>query len=240
MLQAVGGLTTSRTLVVLGSGTIDTGTFPSVLNGEFFGYGTFTQLGSGAGKVTLAGDGSPFTGTYTVSGGAFTLNNALGSLLAPCSLVVNPGSTFSGTGSLVGSLSLGGDGSGFAGSVTVPAGSTLSGTGPLQGSLSLAGDGSGFGGTYTVTHGTFSLNSALGGNPNPCAIVVAPGGTLTGTGTLVGSLTNRGTVSPGNSPGTLNVVGSYTQTASGTYRAEIASPGSYDKIALPAHPAPPA
>ena len=56
----------------------------------------------------------------------------------------------------------------------------------------------------------------------------------------MGNVTNSGTVSPGNSPGTLNVVGSYTQTASGILRAEIASPASYDKINVTAAPAPPA
>ncbi len=66
-LQAVGGLTTSRTMVVLDNGgTLDTGTSPSVFNGEIFGYGTFTQKGERG--LTLPGDGSPFTGTYAVSG----------------------------------------------------------------------------------------------------------------------------------------------------------------------------
>ena len=59
---------------------------------------------------------------------------------------------------------------------------------------------------------------------------------MTGTGTLVGTLINRGTVSPGHSPGTLSVVGSYTQTASATYIAEIASPGSYDRIVVSGSP----
>ncbi len=43
-------------------------------------------------------------------------------------------------------------------------------------------------------------------------VTVQSGGTLSGTGTI-GNVTNSGTVSPGNSPGTLNVVGSYTQTS---------------------------
>ena len=46
---------------------------------------------------------------------------------------------------------------------------------------------------------------------------------MTGNGTLVGTLTNQGTVEPSNSPGTLGVVGSFTQTANGIYLAEIAS-----------------
>ena len=91
----------------------------------------------GSGSLTLTGDGSPFTGTYAVSGGTFTLNNALGSTLGPCSLVINPGGTWNGSGSLVGSLNIQGDGSGFAGSMVVPAASTLSGNGAFTGSLNL-------------------------------------------------------------------------------------------------------
>ena len=165
--------------------TFDTGTSASVLNGELFGYGTFTQKGSGS--LTLNGDGSPFAGTYTVSSGAFTLNNALGSTLAPCSLVINPGSTWTGSGSLVGSLNLQGDGSGFTGSVVVPAASTLSGNGALSGSLNLLGNGAGFGGTYTVTQGTFSLDNTLGGPPAPANVLINPGALMTGSGTLVGT-----------------------------------------------------
>ena len=242
-LQAAGALTSSRTLVVLvplvpvalGGGTFDTGPFASVFSGDLFGNGTFTQQGTGS--LTLNGDGSPFAGTYNLISGAFTLNNALGSTLAPCSLVVNPGSTWNGNGTLVGSLTLHGDGSGFAGSIVVPSASTLSGNGPLSGSLDLQGNGSGYGGTYTVmTNGTFNLANIIGGTPTPCNVVVDSNSVMTGTGTLVGTLTNRGTISPGNSPGTLSVVGSYTQTAGGTYAIEIASPGSYDQINISGAP----
>jgi hypothetical protein len=76
----------------------------------------------------------------------------------------------------------------------------------------------------------------LGGTPAPCTAVVDPGGVMNGNGTLVGTLTNKGTISPGHSPGTLSVVGSFTQTASGTYLAEIASPSSYDNIAVTGTP----
>jgi outer membrane autotransporter protein len=200
-LHAPSGLTTSRTLVVLDDGgTFDTGASDSVLHGFLFGYGTFTKLGTG--QLTLEGDGSPFTGTYAVNQGAFTLNDALGSTLGPCNLVVSPASTFAGNGNLVGGLNLQGDGSGFSGSVEVPAAKTI------------------------------NLENTLGGTPSPCTVVVDPGGLMTGGGTLVGTLTNQGTISPGNAPGTLSVVGILTQTASATYRAEIASSSSYDKIAV--------
>jgi len=41
---------------------------------------------------------------------------------------------------------------------------------------------------------------------------------------------------PGNSPGTLSIVGTYNQTAAGTYTAEVASPTSYDRISVTGAP----
>ena len=43
-------------------------------------------------------------------------------------------------------------------------------------------------------------------------------------GTVGGNLVNNGTVSPGDSPGTLTVNGNYTQNASGNLIIEIAEP----------------
>ena len=80
------------------------------------------------------------------------------------------------------------------------------------------------------------LDNRLGDTLAPCAVTVDPGGLMTGGGILVGTLTNTGTVSPGNSPGTLTVIGSYIQTVGATYTAEIASPSSYDKIAVTGAP----
>ena len=45
-----------------------------------------------------------------------------------------------------------------------------------------------------------------------------------------GNLINNGTVSPGNSPGTINVTGNYTQSSTGTLIIEIASGASFDKL----------
>ncbi len=119
-------------------------------------------------------------------------------------------------------------------------GNVLTHTGALSGSGNLIhtgagttrhrGDGSGFSGTYTVAAGTLNLSNTLGAVGAACTVMVQPGGVLTGTGPLVGSLTNQGTVNPGNSPGTLNIVGSYTQTAAATLVAEIASANNYDRI----------
>jgi outer membrane autotransporter protein len=117
---------------------------------------------------------------------------------------------------------------------------TLSGSGNLiltgAGTTIHQGDGSGFSGTYTVGAGRLNLGNTLGAVGSPCSVVVNPGGALGGTGPLVGSLSNSGTVNPGNSPGTLSVVGSYTQTAAGTSVVEVATPSAYDKIAVTGAP----
>jgi uncharacterized protein with beta-barrel porin domain len=67
-------------------------------------------------------------------------------------------------------------------------------------------------------------------------VTVEAGGTLGGTGTVVGTLSNSGTVKPGNSPGTLNIVGSYTQSAGATLNIEIASPTDYGKLSVTGAP----
>ncbi len=61
------------------------------------------------------------------------------------------------------------------------------------------------------------------------------GGTVGGTGTISfsgGFFNNGGTVSPGNSIGTLTITGNYTQGANGTLRAEVASPVLSDLLAV--------
>lgn len=50
---------------------------------------------------------------------------------------------------------------------------------------------------------------------------VSSGDTLSGTGTIEANLTNAGTVSPGNSPGTITVDGNYTQESTGSLAIEL-------------------
>jgi hypothetical protein len=56
---------------------------------------------------------------------------------------------------------------------------------------------------------------------------------LEGSGTITGNLTEEGgQLNPGNSPGTFNVNGNYTQTAGGTLDIELAGASSFDKLVL--------
>ncbi len=59
---------------------------------------------------------------------------------------------------------------------------------------------------------------------------------LSGSGTLQGNFVNSGNLNPGNSPGTLNVSGTFTQTAGGNLAIEIASPTIYDNVAVTGNP----
>lgn len=60
---------------------------------------------------------------------------------------------------------------------------------------------------------------------------VSFGARLGGSGTIFGNVVADGEVAPGNSPGVLNIVGDYTQTAGSTFVAEIdTDSGLYDQI----------
>ena len=61
-------------------------------------------------------------------------------------------------------------------------------------------------------------------------------GYLGGSGTFTGSVVNNGIVTPGNSIGTLNVAGSYTQAAGSGYIVETNAQGQSDLIAVSGPP----
>jgi T5SS/PEP-CTERM-associated repeat protein len=64
-------------------------------------------------------------------------------------------------------------------------------------------------------------------------IWIGPGGSLSGTGELIGDvLVNGGVVSPGFSPGTLHISGNYVQGALGTLNLEVAGalPSQFDQL----------
>ena len=79
--------------------------------------------------------------------------------------------------------------------------------------------------------GTVILDGGTLDNSAGTGVLVAIG-TIGGTGTILGNVTNQATVSPGNSPGTLSITGSYTQTATSQLRIELASASSFDKLVI--------
>jgi hypothetical protein len=58
------------------------------------------------------------------------------------------------------------------------------------------------------------------------------GGSLNGTGTIAGNVTNAGVVIPGDAPGTLTIQGNYTQTAAGALDINLAGPGGNSQLAV--------
>lgn len=85
----------------------------------------------------------------------------------------------------------------------------------------------------TSGDGVVSINNNLDSGTTG---LVANTGTLQGSGTINGDLQNDagGTVSPGNSPGTLTVDGTYTQAAGSSLLMEIGgtSAGTYDTLSV--------
>ncbi len=64
----------------------------------------------------------------------------------------------------------------------------------------------------------------------PAGFTVQPGARLGGAGLIVGNVTNRGTVNPGNSPGVLTINGDFNQTNSGILEIEVANPNVFDRL----------
>ena len=132
----------------------------------------------------------------------------------------------------------------YTGGTTVAAG-TLDLTGTMIGSLSiLAGATFTTTGGWSLAAGAFFNNAgtfqSLGGGPLVNQGMLVNNGTMTtdlvnsgrlsGIGTIIGTVTNNGIVAPGNSIGTLSVVGSYTQASGSTYQVETNSAGQADRI----------
>jgi hypothetical protein len=114
--------------------------------------------------------------------------------------------------------------------------------GDVQGAMTVLGAVTSNGGilnaaTVSVDGGVLTANGA-DGSLNANIIDLLNGGTLKGSG-IVGAQSSTvavnnlsGIVSPGNSPGTLTVEGSYNQSPTGTLLIEVAgtTPGTYDQL----------
>ncbi|HEX5042853.1 MAG TPA: MopE-related protein, partial [Candidatus Polarisedimenticolaceae bacterium] len=100
------------------------------------------------------------------------------------------------------------------GTAQISLGFTNSGTlEALSGDLHFTGP------SLVQTAGSTTVN---GGTITNAAPLLIQGGTLRGTGTITGSVSNTGgAVSPGLSPGTLNLVGGYTQGPGGDLTLEL-------------------
>ncbi len=71
----------------------------------------------------------------------------------------------------------------------------------------------------------------------PAGLLLGANDSLSGAGTVAGSVTNGGSVSPGLSPGTLRIDGDYSQGPGATYNCEIygPDPAQVDRIVVTGH-----
>ena len=82
-----------------------------------------------------------------------------------------------------------------------------------------------------VLAGVLTVNQPL----NSPLVTVQAGGMLKGSSLIIGNVVNMGTISPGNSPGTLTINGNFTQGPSGIYNVEIVSPQNYSRLVVTGH-----
>jgi fibronectin-binding autotransporter adhesin len=213
-----------------GSGSLSVGT--AGLTVQPSGTSTFTGVLSGSGGFTMSGTGNLTLGAANTFRGATTINSGTvilgidGALPSGTPVTLSTGAVLDLNGHAATLGSLGGSGnvalgaatlsvaqSGnttFTGAITGTGGLTKSGTGQLE----LTGTNTFFGAT-SITGGQLKLNGSAANS----AFTVS-GGILSGSGT-VGALTlaSGGTLSPGNSPGTLNA--GNTIWGGGSFQFEI-------------------
>ena len=213
---------------------------------------TFSGVFSGTGGLTKSGAGTlifsaanTYAGATNISAGTLTVT---GSLSNSTAVTVSSGATYNmGASDTIGSIA--GAGTVALNSYTLTAGGlntdttvsgVITGTGGLTktgtGTLTLNGVNT-YSGTTTVSTGTLLVGSSSSNSAATVAgsTTVASGATLAGHGTVGATgttLTNSGTVSPGNnSIGTLAVGGAYVQNSGGSLAIGL-TPTTNDLLAV--------
>ncbi|MDA5192666.1 autotransporter-associated beta strand repeat-containing protein [Alphaproteobacteria bacterium LMG 31809] len=172
-----------------------------VIANDIFGTGEIHQVGTGT--FVLTGNHYSVGMTRVDAGGTVQIGNGglLGSLGA---------GTFENEGALA-----------FNASNSVIYTGVISGNGTViqsgSGALTLTGTQT-YTGATTINSGTLVVNGSIAASSG---VVVNAGGKLGGSGTVSGLTLNGGTLSPGNSPGTLTVTGNLVMDANSTYLAEV-------------------
>ncbi|MFV2068579.1 MAG: beta strand repeat-containing protein, partial [Pirellulales bacterium] len=213
---------------------------------------------AGAAQVTNRNDfpsGTNFNsigfsgGGYSISGNALGLAAGIDAASAPADNTLALDITLSApqsilVGGAAATLTFGGaiDTAGFAltvsgGSAGVQIDGVVSGSGGLVkasgGGLTLTGANT-YTGTTDINDGTLVVNGSIASAATPAAtLTVGSSGTLAGSGTIYADVSSNGTVSPGASPGVLNITGNYTQGPDGWLEIEIGglTAGSeYDQV----------
>ncbi|CAN5921278.1 autotransporter outer membrane beta-barrel domain-containing protein [soil metagenome] len=189
--------------IVLNGGSVTDNTAGNTtLAASLSGTGAFIKQGSGA--LTLTGTNS-YTGGTTVSAGilAGTTASLQGNILNNATVTFNQATSGSYAGRMSGT-----------GGVTIAGGGIVNFTGANT-----------YSGPTAINGGTLAVNGSITSN-----VTVNAGGTLGGNGTIFGSVVTAGTLAPGNSIGTLNVNGSFVQSAGSFYQVEVNGAGQSDRL----------
>ncbi len=214
------------------------------VSGQISGYGMLWQQGPGT--LILNGNNT-YAGGTTIAGGALAVDSAAALGTGPVNL---NGGTLITTAAQNEAFSVnlgasGGiidtDGSADIFSSDVSGGNHTAGPLTIVGGGSLILDGAANSASQTIIGGPSAVSSAttptlleIGDISHPSAslqgpVLVTPAGELRGHGTIVGNVTNDGTIFPGGSIGTLTIQGNYTQNADGTLAIEV-TPTAYDTL----------
>lgn len=187
---------------------------------------SFTGASTGPLLENVGGPWTPTTANFVVSGPVQTGNAAASNTVN--SLIFNPNSSLQ----VFNNLTV------TSGGFNVPAGTaTLSGgTVIAPGNFNKTGAGNlttdtniQVGSAANIQGGGLFVNGRLSA---PGGVTVFQNALLGGSGLIVGNVLNNGTLAPGNSPGTLTINGSFTQSTSGTLQIEIASPSVFDRLVV--------
>ncbi len=245
------GVTISGGLATIGSdeaslvneGTIDADGAGTITLGATAWSSTGTIEASGGGTLTATSAPTNF-GAGTLTGGTWQVTSP-GTLRVPfgssvvtnaANIVVDGASAFFYRNSQT-TLALGGLTTNAAtGSFTIEGGASFSSTAAFSNAGSvLIGTGSTFApdGSFTQTGGSTVLAGGVLGTSSPATTVNVEAGSLAGTGTIKGNLTNSGQLSPGSPIGTLTVTGSFNQTASGSLDVDLTgtAAGQFSQLA---------
>lgn len=197
------------------SGTYNLNAGSLSVGGNIVGIGTST-FNIGNGTLTVGG------GNGSINVGNFVLDSIAGSNV---NYTLTSTGLYQGVNKVAGTLTTGNLVIGKDGTGTF---TQTSGANMTTGTVTLAAN--------TGSSGTYNL---IGGALHAANITVNSGGSFNFTGgtlsvgQFTGNLANLGgTLAPGNSPGTTNITGNYSQTNAGTFAVEIGgtAPGEFDVL----------
>jgi autotransporter-associated beta strand protein len=197
------------------SGTIADGGLSGGSGGRLFvaagtqaltGTNTYTGGTTVTGGSTLAVNGDAALGA---ANGGLTLNN--GTLMALGNVATTRAISVGAGGGTV-------DGNGYTISLNGPL--TVDGSWTTSGDV-LVGGSANVSGWHTVASGTTAVNGLLSAG----AVMIGPGATLRGTGTIDAPTLVAGTLAPGNSPGTLTFTQSVAMQPGSTLSIDVDGPG---------------